>query len=40
MLYNREAFGVTIFRGKLEDKNVTNELVDLGKMVSIRMLKY
>lgn len=40
MLYNCEAFGVTIFCGKLEDRNVTNELVDLGKMVSIRMLKY
>lgn len=39
MLYNCEAFGVTIC-GKLEDRNVTNELVDLGKMVSIRMLKY
>lgn len=40
MLCNHEVFGVTIFCGKLEDRNVTNKLVDLGKMVSIRMLKY
>lgn len=32
MLYNHEAFGIMIFCGKLEDRNVTNALVDLGKM--------
>lgn len=40
MLYNHEALGITIFCGKLEDRNVTHGLVDLGKMVFIRMLKY
>ena len=40
MLYNHEAFGITIFCGKLEDRNVTSELVDLGNMFFIRMLKY
>lgn len=40
MLYNHKAFGLTIFCGKLEDRNVTSELLGLGKVVSIRMLKY